>query len=62
MAWVTLRPGEPPALVRKRPGQPLEVLAVIPHETRYEARWDFYGTAARAAEDAWPNSFAVFDT
>lgn len=62
VAWVTLRPGEPPALVRKRPGMRMEVLAVIASETRYEATWDFYGTATNAIEEAWPQAgFPVWD-
>ncbi|WP_156652609.1 hypothetical protein [Methylobacterium sp. Leaf86] len=62
VAWVTLRPHEPRALVRKRPGMRMEVLAVIVSETRYEATWDFYGTATNAIEEAWPQAgFPVWD-
>ncbi|WP_210346789.1 hypothetical protein, partial [Methylobacterium ajmalii] len=48
VAWVTLKPGQPPALVRRAPGWRLEVLALIIEETHYEARWDFYGVLTRA--------------
>lgn len=62
VAWVTLRPGEPPVLIRHVPGQRVEILASIIEEAHYEARLDFYGTALRAVEQAWPQaSFPVFD-
>lgn len=38
VSWVTLKPGEPPALVRKVKGQPLEVLALIATKTHYAPR------------------------
>ena len=64
VAWVTLKPGAPPALVRRVPGKRLEVLAVIAEETHYEARWDFYGilTRAVAAYVGKAGSLQVFDT
>ncbi|MCK2055303.1 hypothetical protein [Methylobacterium sp. 37f] len=62
VAWENLKPGEPPALVRKPPGRPLEVLALIASETHYEARWDFYGEALRAVADAFPSAPFVLDT
>ncbi|MCJ2039869.1 hypothetical protein MKK64_05305 [Methylobacterium sp. E-025] len=42
---VTLKPDEPPALVRKRPGQPLEVLALIVNEVSFRPK--------RSTSTAW---------
>jgi len=36
VAWVQLRPGAPPTLIRHRPGEEYEVLAVIVEEVRYD--------------------------
>lgn len=48
-AWVTLKPGHPPALVRKRPGQKMEVLALIVEEVRFDApRFDSPHRLSRA--------------
>ena len=53
MAWVTLRPGAPPTLVRSALGGGLEILALIATQTRYDTvRFDFHGTVVDAVEDA----------
>lgn len=58
VAWVTLKTGKPPALVRRRPGQPMEVLALIVEEVSFEAeRFDFYGLATGGAVAAFPQAF-----
>ncbi|MET7245595.1 hypothetical protein ABZT49_19790 [Methylobacterium sp. EM32] len=64
VAWVTLKPGQPPALVRRLTGTRLEVLAVIADETHYEAKWDFYGFLTRAVASyvERAGSLTVFDT
>lgn len=59
---MNLKPGEPPALVRKAPGKPLEVLGLITSETHYEAQWNFYGSALRTVGEAFPNAPFVLDT
>ncbi|GJD46554.1 hypothetical protein AFCDBAGC_4436 [Methylobacterium cerastii] len=58
VSWVTLKPGEPPALVRKRPGQPLEVLALIVNEVSFQPQTlDFDGLATGGALDAFGPTF-----
>lgn len=43
VAWVQLRPGAPPTLIRHTPGRDYEVLAVIVEEVRYDTvRLPFY--------------------
>jgi len=61
--WVVLKPGEPPALIRKQPGRPMEVLALIVEEVRFDApTFDFYGLATGGALDAFPQAFTdAFD-
>lgn len=56
-AWVSLKPGEPPALVRRTGGR-LEVLAMIVHEIHYDvARLPFYDLVTGAATAAFPAAF-----
>ena len=63
VAWVTLKPGKPPALVRRKKGQPLKVLVLIVEEVSFEAeRFDFYGLATGPALDAFGPAFTdAFD-
>lgn len=56
VSWVTLKLGEPPALVCKVRGQLLEVLALIATEMHYGPWLDFYGAVERAVQDALPGA------
>lgn len=56
VAWVTLKPGEPPALVRRGP-RGMEVLALIVRETHYRAvRLPFYDLIEQAVAREWPRA------
>lgn len=56
VAWINLRDGQPPALVRREPGKRMEVLALIVKEIDYAPRFDFYGIVTDAIEREWPKS------
>ena len=58
VAWVTLKPGEPPALVwRTKAG--LEILALIVREAHYDKpRLPFYDLVERAVAREWPKAAA----
>lgn len=52
-------PGRPPALVRRRKGEPLQVLALIVDEVKFEVpRFKFHELAVGGALDAFPQAFA----
>jgi hypothetical protein len=57
VAWVTLKPGAPPALVRRGRDGRTEVLAVIVRETHYKAvRLPFYDLVEQAVQREWPRA------
>lgn len=58
VAWVNLRPDQPPMLIRREPGKPMEVLAIIVREIDYAPRFDFYGIVESAIQKEWPRSAA----
>jgi hypothetical protein len=55
-AWVELKPGEPPALVREAGGH-LEILALIVHALHETPRLPFYDLVTGAAVQAFPDAF-----
>ena len=59
VSWVTLRPGEPPALVRNAPGKRIEVLAVIARETHYRPdQLPLYDLVEQAVEQRFEDALA----
>lgn len=58
VAWVNLRPDQPPMLIRREPGKAMEVLAIIVKEIDYAPRFDFYGIVESAIQREWPRSAA----
>ncbi|KQP62148.1 hypothetical protein [Methylobacterium sp. Leaf112] len=58
VAWVTLKEGEPPALIRDRGGH-MEILALIVHEIHYEARFPFLDIVTQAAAAALLGAFGA---
>lgn len=58
VAWVNLRPDQPPMLIRREPGKQMEVLAIIVREIDYAPRFDFYGIVESAIQKEWPRSAA----
>lgn len=64
VAWVTLKAGEPPALVRTGRDGRLEILALIVERKHYDEKFDFFGIAEATALEVLPgtirDSFSVF--
>lgn len=50
VAWVTLKAGQPPALVQTLPGGRPAVIALIVEETHYHERFDFYDIAKKGVQ------------
>ena len=64
VAWITLKAGEPPALVRTGRDGRLEILALIVEREHYDEKFDFYGIAEQTALEVLPgavrDAFSVF--